>query len=902
MDRLHLRAYTRRLKEKEGEDFPNYAESVCLDFSRVLTFDTETTTDQFQNLLFGYFDVRVRGVYVYGGLIHDPTSLDVKQLGVLRKFSKDHNVRLFTLEDFIEILLLEVYENKTLCIGYNFKFDFPRLLKDVTSARKVNGFSFKLKNDRKTPRLRVTKLNERNYPIKFTKTRSLYTEDSGFAGNLLDVQQPASVLVDAKSLSLEEACRLYNTKLKKKKDETYGKITPRHIKYCVRDVQCTYQVYEKVTEAFRKYQLSMPLTKIFSAASIGKQTLKQAGIQSFMSLNPHFPPKFIGYAMCAYSAGRCECLVRKQPVLTTVLDFFSMYPTIFCLLDLWKFVIAKRIEHKEVTQDIRKFVQDFTEEDGFNQKTWRKFNVLVQVQLNDDFFPARTTYHEKEGIPTLGFNYVRTKKPVWMYLPDVLAAKIKKGSEPKILKAIQFIPIGVQDSLRETEIYGVRFNPRTDNLIQLLVEKRNDVKKQMKHLNDNSELWKQLDGHQRALKIIVNAVCYGIYIELNPEDKKTELICYSDHTFQSYGYYEKEGPCFNSLIGACVTSGTHLLLVLVQRWLEKRGETHHYCDTDSMFVPPYLAHELSKEFNKLNPYTFDKTIFEIEEGMENIWFYGISAKRYCLYRIKNNKIIIPEGKGKKRFYKLHGLGHIQNPYSKKSKDGKEWHQKFWEDIINYHYNKRSIQDIINKYSNKYVVIKQAVTTPHILGQFTKLNQGKPFAEQIKAHNFFYVGMEKIIKDKYGNETRVKPIAPYCETPQEAIHKPFINKYDGEIRCGPQYWKPLNEVFFDYINHPESKFEGTTGLLQRKHLTIKEFTYIGKESDKLEEDHLEEPQVQTFPDLQRVKTFVTQLTPNKAREIGITQRSSLKQLKDRIKQGKRLNPNNKLIKKIIDHLT
>ncbi len=50
-----------------------------------------------------------------------------------------------------------------------------------------------------------------------------------------------------------------------------------------------------------------------------------------------------------------------------------------------------------------------------------------------------------------------------------------------------------------------------------------------------------------------------------------------------------------------------------------------------------------------------------------------------------------------------------------------------------------------------------------------------------------------------------------------------------------FWKPLSKVIEDYINHPQSKFEGDIGVLQRKHLKISKYSlrYLIKESNNIE---------------------------------------------------------------------
>ena len=53
------------------------------------------------------------------------------------------------------------------------------------------------------------------------------------------------------------------------------------------------------------------------------------------------------------------------------------------------------------------------------------------------------------------------------------------------------------------------------------------------------------------------------------------------------------------------------------------------------------------------------------------------------------------------------------------------------------------------------------------------------------------------------------------------------------------WVNLSDVFFDYIECPETKFENghDIGRLKRRNLFIDEFGYIGKETKNIEEEFL-----------------------------------------------------------------
>ncbi|MDG6244855.1 MAG: DNA polymerase [Methanolobus sp.] len=892
MNNVALRTFSTKKDEKK-QTITRYKQEVP-DFSRVLTFDTETTADEFLNLKFGSFMVHENDVYQYAGLFWDERHVSEKEYKILKAYAEKYNIRLFTLEEFIKIFYLEVYERKTLCIGYNINFDLSRIILDYGHGRYSgkDGFSFKLTEDTTYPRLRIKHLTGRSYNVEFTRAKGKYRKERTFKGHFLDVCNLACTLTDNKSLTLEKACEIFDTPIKKKSIKKHGVITPKYIDYNITDVRSTYDLFKKVRQEYQKYQLSISMTDIYSAASLGKQALKQFNITPFIQQNPEFPPEVLGNTMSAYYGGRCECRIRKTPTKVTVLDFFSMYPTVTLLLGLWDFVIADEIHHVDDTESVRQFVEDFTFEDTLNRDTWNQLNVLVETEPDGDILPVRTKYAGEDGTLNIGINHITMEESLYYFLPDILASKLLTGKSPKIKRAIRFIPEGVQEGLNESEVYGVHVKPKEDNLIKVLVERRQEIKDEMKKVSRDSHDYDVLDAQQRALKILNNSTTYGIYIEMHPKEEE-KLDVFSNVEFESEGKYEQPGKYYNATIGANITAGARLLLAIAEKFVMDKGEVHAYMDTDSVFVPSYLADELSHLFDSLNPYDFDKPILEIEDGMEDIWFYGISSKRYCLFRKEGNKIIIPEGK--KLFYKLHGLGHITNPFSRDLKEGDQWHKRLWEDILKVHFHPEELSDVLEKYENYAVISKLAVSTGTILKRFKKMNEGKNLDKKIKPFNFMLVGSGATANE---DGEKVKPVAPYNNNPQVAIEQEFIDYNTGITIQGREYWKPLSDVFLDYINHPEAKFEGDIGVLQRRHLIPKGCVYIGKEANKVEIQELESNTIEAYHDIEKIRGFVLGLTPAESRDIGIKHRSTLKQLKDRVKKGN-FNMNTKEMRKILN---
>ena len=195
-----------------------------------------------------------------------------------------------------------------------------------------------------------------------------------------------------------------------------------------------------------------------------------------------------------------------------------------------------------------------------------------------------------------------------------------------------------------------------ENFIKKLIERRQKIKEKRDSFIENSKEYSRYDKQQKALKILANSVTYGIFIEMRQQEKESYFQVYSKNSFWVRQKMEEEGKFFNPLIAVMQIAGARLLLTMAEKYIAQKGETHYYMDTDSCFVPSRFAESLRDFFTSLNPYDFDTDFFKIEK--ENLLFYAISSKRYVLYKMNKGNPKIVE-------YKLHGLGHLLNPYKKK---------------------------------------------------------------------------------------------------------------------------------------------------------------------------------------------------------------------------------------------
>ncbi len=859
---IAVRAYVKPTIEQE-KNFPTLVEIP--NFSRTITIDTETTVDHLQNLLFGYYRIDDDNAKVDDGIFYNPKQISKKELEILKKCSN----KVIPVRKFVDdVFLPEVYDRQTLCIGLNLPFDLSRLAIDFGYGRKSNrgSFSFKLTENKRYPRLIIQNLDSTKSFIRFgTSTFSVHQ----YKGNFIDTRTLGFALSD-RNLTLEGYCKFFSSPTKKHQSSEHGTITKKYVMYNQNDVNATYNLYLTLCKEYEKYNLSKPVTKIFSPASIGKSFLEEMGVLPFYQIS-EVSLQTLGLLMTTYYGGRTEVKIRKQPVRIKYLDFLSMYPTVCVLQKLWRFVIAKRIIEEDCTGWVTQFLEEINLKSLQNPQIWCQLPVIVCLKPDSDVLPARANYGNKYAY-NIGINRISYQGELWYCLSDVIASKLLTGKSPEIIKAIRLVPIGIQEKLQPVTILNEFFDPKNQDFFKNIIEKRQELKE--KH-----------ESQEHILKIIANSISYGIYAQINTQNRKSKVDVFGLNKFTTLvEKTEKLGERFNPILSTFITSGSRLVLAIVESILTSNNATHAFCDTDSMAVPAKLVKIIQKFFQKLNPYSFDKPLFKLEDENfvngkeENLWFYGISSKRYVLYNIIDNKIIV-------RKHSSHGLGHIKNPFSY----GIDWEKELWIDVLNYHYGKNSIDYINEKYSNHYAVSQLTLSTLYLLSRFRKLNQGKSFDKKIKPFNFCLVG--------FGNLESIKPLSPYRKNSQEVVFDEFLDYNSGQIMCGTSYWKDIRQIFWDYVNHQESKFNGESGILKRKNLHITNIVTVGKESNNLEESEilgLDENSVFEYQNTTLDIKKIFEMKPKDAKKI--FGKNQYFRIKKAIKRGK-FKPRKKTLEKL-----
>jgi len=778
-----------------------------------LVFDTETTTDTRQELRFGiaqlYANGRLTRTMVFTG------ELTAKEQATVSTWAAAHDAPVLTLPDFVTKEFLPLaHAGRAVVVGFNLPFDLARIAAQWEPKRKVAGkrawtLSLISRSNPKwayVPRLRVERVSSAMSFIRFTGTKGRWRN---YEGAFVDLRTFVRALTGEKH-SLRSAGEAFTCVRKKTEADYGGPVTPRFLDYGLNDVELTWELYQKCRERYATFGLKVHPSRLYSSATLAKSLWDERGI-----VPPKLTAKLNGRLMAAFYAGKVENRVRAREVRdVAVLDFTSQYPSLYCLLGAERFLTAQSIRTRSTTEDVRSWVDGLTFEDLLRREMWvdPRMWTLCEVESEGAILPVRSAFDRAAtGAPTIGWNHVTTEPGLTLpyMVADVLAAKLLGGTTPRIVRSTTFEPEGRQ-GVRPVRVLGVEVGPG-DGLIQTLVEARIVEKR------DQTKGWKhRADG----LKTICNAGSYGIFVEVNRTNRSGTVRIHgaTDEPFETEeGEVEEPGADYCPLVGAALTSASHMLLAIVESQVGRLGGQFVYCDTDSAFVSPSkIVGEVTAALEHLNPYGVpvpflkDETAEfapkeEYPQGCFDTQpsFYGRSSKRYCLFvRIRAGRAHVFRGAASD-----HGLGSYQV-----GRDRDEWVAQLWERII-----EKGI-GAADDYAGIPATSEFSLSTPNLLPRVRRLGDMRPFT---------FLTARLLEPSRDPDEMRSELVAfigPSDETRRAALM--------SEPR--QRSWGSVVE---DFVRHRDRKYTfDTEGNAIRRHVLVRRENIVGlgKEANRVED--------------------------------------------------------------------
>jgi hypothetical protein len=338
-----------------------------------LIFDTETTTDTAQRLLFGCWRLcntdqadpaRPRLLCVEEGVFYPDdlpewnaeaaavmAELDRQRLAaiaVVESDISDPQLKTVGFKEFLDRTFWRAaWKLRAGVVCFNSPFDISRIAWRAAEARTgrglrergridpyAGGFSFAVwergqrvggsPESRHHPRIALKSIDSKRALKGF---RAPYETDLAdqipgggetepdrtfrWRGDFHDLRTTAFALTD-RGHTLESACEAFGVPYTKREVE-HGKIIREYVEYCREDVHATERLCEATLGEFMRHPVPLQASKAFSPATIGRSYLKAMGIRAPRA-RQRWDPRFLGWAMSAYYGGRSECRIRRASV------------------------------------------------------------------------------------------------------------------------------------------------------------------------------------------------------------------------------------------------------------------------------------------------------------------------------------------------------------------------------------------------------------------------------------------------------------------------------------------------------------------------------------------------------------------------------------------------------------
>ena len=395
-----------------------------------------------------------------------------------------------------------------------------------------------------------------------------------------------------------------------------------------------------------------------------------------------------------------------------------------------------------------------------------------------------------------------------------------------------------------------------------------------------------------GLKVAANSAAFGILTQVDVKllERSSPLQVFSGETeylTTPAEIWDSPSEFYSPVIASLVAGGSHLLCAMLERAVRDMGGGQIAAmDTDSAMIvstkdggllpcaggPHRLAkyHEgsgnaairalsfaevdtIRERFEALNPWRrtlkapflkLEKENFDESGERQPLYFYGNSAKLYCLFNLQGNELLVRKPSG-------HGLGFLQAPYTiaewqrrtgrKWKEDLPPWIYETWHFILS---RELSLPYRPPSWLKQPALMSVPVTTPQVWARigifkdvirpFTVMTVPFPKRETIDDplwSGYFIMPHTKHLKDLHG-----------CMMVNIVSGQSF-HIYDKHLSRLPKPpgWlslRTMEDEINRILSRAESKFctpnggvctPRTVGLLVRRHIIAGEFHFIGKEA-------------------------------------------------------------------------
>jgi hypothetical protein len=373
------------------------------------------------------------------------------------------------------------------------------------------------------------------------------------------------------------------------------------------------------------------LCGLVSPAGLASAIVHKSGVRPPLLKFPKLADEDLKAWMAAHRGGWLSAeLAGDSPFPAVDIDVHSAYPVLASLLGWWRLMTAARLRRQDKTDALRALCVEAAAGNVsrlLDSQTWRRFGfTLCEVVCQGETWPVESPDGDyPEGHSAM--RPVRSSMPLSFTWPDVVLAALLSGRVPKILSAVQLVPIGRQEGLRTVyPLYGGRILGIDDDPAVALVRLRDRAKE---------------TGDMRLaaqLRVVVNSLVYG-----NP----VRLDQIRHGTSRCPELTEQPAEWTFPPIAVTVTSASRLLLGITEHLLTPYGIAVASRDTDGLLLRcaadqwAVLDGVLAR-FESLNLLGDGSFFWKAEREKDGRPLHGlvIAVKRYALFTLDDSRDVL----------------------------------------------------------------------------------------------------------------------------------------------------------------------------------------------------------------------------------------------------------------------
>jgi len=320
----------------------------------------------------------------------------------------------------------------------------------------------------------------------------------------------------------------------------------------------------------REWRGRVDVARTASPGSLASDLLRRAGVSTPLRKFRLTHQELARWAE-TYHGGMTDADTRLLgvPFECAVLDVASCFPLVAHHVGWWRFLCARSIRRHDVTKEFTELCRRAVADPLvlMDPGIWRRYGVAIVegVVPDGEWYLVEV---EDPQRPDGRLELVRLHsrdRPMHFTGLDVLATCVRSGQVPRFERVVRLVPVGREEGIAShlDLLPGLVLDLDEDPVLAMVEHRR-----VLKERGD--------DVLAATLRTATLSLVYGNLVRSDEVRRKVK---------GAWEIAEVPGPYSFLPLGSAVSSGSHLLLILLEHLISAKGGAVAYRDTDSSIVP-----------------------------------------------------------------------------------------------------------------------------------------------------------------------------------------------------------------------------------------------------------------------------------------------------------------------------